>query len=101
MTDNIRFHRVEPNREEPDDSDVPPELQPLLPYALRLRSEWDPDRAMNALSPAEREDLKRLMAVHRPALEEWLEESEDKGSPYPAAHVPFSTLRMIADMLSM
>ena len=44
MTDNIRFHRVEPNREEPDDSDVPPELQSLLPYAMRLRSEWDADR---------------------------------------------------------
>ena len=101
MTDNIRFHRVGPNREDPDDSDVPPELQPLLPYALRLRGEWDPERAMNALSPAERDELKRLMAEHRGALEGWLAESERNGSPYPAAHVPFSTLRMIADMLSM
>lgn len=103
MDDNIRFHRVRPERREPDGADVPVELRRLLPYADRLRHfDWAaPERVLTQLDATEVDEFKRLMAEHRPALEAWLEESERNGSPYPAAHVPFSSLRMIADALSL
>ena len=101
MDDEVSFRRVEVRRRKIDQSDVPDSLLALIPFAERFGAlgYLQMESTFRRSSQHDRDELKTVLELHREELIDWLEESVRRGSPYPAGHAAFSTLRMLADMM--
>jgi hypothetical protein len=82
-----------------DPSKVPVGLHPLIPLAERFGISDDLIRedVVAKASPAEVEELRRIVNQYADALDQWLAGPEADGPGYSDEYIAFSCLRMAAD----
>ncbi len=84
-----------------DESDVPENLEGLIPYAKfwGLSDDWAREQLATKAPEHVKAELKLLIARYDDALDEWLAGDEAASANPSDAYVAFSAMRMCADFM--